>query len=57
MKNDIPKWLNPPKVQKWDDSALGTYERLKQDWTYANPQATPEEYQRAMRLIAQEAGI
>ena len=33
------------------------YERRKAAWIAENPQATPEEYQQAMRRIAKECGV
>lgn len=36
----------------WED-----YERAKQDWLWKNPEATHEEYERAIREIAQKMGI
>jgi hypothetical protein len=33
------------------------YEIYKQDWINKNPNATPQEYQSAMRKIAKRAGI
>lgn len=33
------------------------YEAAKRDWTRTNPEATPEEYQKAMRRIAKELGL
>jgi len=33
------------------------YERKKADWVQANPEATPQEYQTAMRRIALECGV
>jgi hypothetical protein len=33
------------------------YERKKADWVQANPEATPQEYQAAMRRIALECGV
>lgn len=33
------------------------YERRKQLWLSANPEPSPEEYTRAMRRIADKAGL
>lgn len=33
------------------------YERRKADWIYKNPDATPQQYQQAMKRIAKELGI
>ena len=33
------------------------YAREKREWVDANPQATPEQYQKAMRQIADRCGI
>lgn len=33
------------------------YERLKRQWQYDNPGATPAEYEAAVRKIAQECGV
>lgn len=38
-------------------TAYAAYERMKADWILANPDATPQEYQAAMRRIARECGI
>lgn len=36
---------------------LARYESLKAAWQASNPQATHEQYQDAMRKLAQECGI
>lgn len=41
-----------PKRYSWED-----YERAKQDWMFRHPEATHEEYERAMREIAKKMGI
>lgn len=33
------------------------YEFLKQEWIKANPEAKPEEYSKAMRELANKAGV
>jgi hypothetical protein len=33
------------------------YESLKQEWIRKNPEATPAQYQKAMRAIARKAGV
>lgn len=33
------------------------YERLKAQWTNAHPGATSTEYEAAMRMLAQQAGV
>lgn len=33
------------------------YEAAKQEWIAAHPTATPEEYQQAMRAIAERLGV
>ena len=33
------------------------YERLKAEWRAEHPDATPEEYERAMRRIAEQCGV
>jgi len=33
------------------------YEAAKQDWSYRHPQATPSEYQQAMRKISERMGL
>jgi len=40
-----------------EQTAYAAYERMKADWVRANPEATPQEYQAAMRRIAMECGI
>jgi len=47
MKRDYPN----------EQTAYAAYERMKADWVRANPEATPQEYQAAMRRIARECGI
>lgn len=42
----------PGRDVKWQ-----RYERAKQSWTEANPDATPAEYTAAMRRISQECGV
>ncbi len=50
-------WNNPPKWLKTYRPDFAEYERRKADYKARNPDATPEEYQQAMRKIAQECGI
>jgi len=33
------------------------YESLKQQWIFNNPNATPQQYQKAMMAIARKAGV
>lgn len=33
------------------------YESMKYEWIRANPAATPEQYQQAMRKIAEKCGV
>jgi hypothetical protein len=33
------------------------YESLKQEWIRKNPEATPAQYQKAMRAISRKAGV
>ena len=33
------------------------YEQLKREWQTANPHASPQEYQTAMRRIAAKCGV
>lgn len=33
------------------------YERRKAEWSAEHPDATPDEYTRAMRVIARECGV
>lgn len=37
--------------------SYATYELLKRDWVLKNPNATHEEYQKAMREISKKAGV
>lgn len=37
--------------------SFGEYERRKAQWIDRNPEATPEQYQRAMREIANDLGV
>lgn len=42
------------------DAQLGSwheYERRKADWIASHPEATNEEYEQAMRMIAKECGV
>ena len=39
-------------VRGWDE-----YERRKQEWIRAHPEATPVEYTAAMNAIANETGV
>ena len=36
---------------------LGEYERRKAQWVDRNPEATPDEYQRAIKAIANDMGV
>lgn len=36
---------------------LSDYERMKANWIRTNPNATPAEYAKAMRKIAQKCGV
>lgn len=47
MKRDYPN----------ERTAWLEYERQKADWVRAHPEASPQEYQAAMKRIAQECGI
>lgn len=47
-----PQYENPKYKPRFAD-----YEQLKRAWVAANPNATREEYQQAMREIAQRCGI
>ncbi len=38
-------------------SPIEQYERSKREWQEANPHASPEEYQDAMKDLAEEAGV
>jgi hypothetical protein len=38
-------------------SAFNEYEIQKASWIRSNPNATPQEYQQAMRLIAKRCGV
>lgn len=44
-------------VRQFTHPSWGTYETRKADWTRANPEATPAEYQAAMTRIARECGV
>lgn len=46
MKRDLP-----------EQDAVRRYESEKAAWIAKNPEATPAEYQQAMRAIAQRAGV
>jgi hypothetical protein len=37
--------------------SLSQYEFLKAEWIAKHPDATPKQYQQAMRLIAKKCGI
>jgi hypothetical protein len=39
------------------DVSYTLYEALKSAWIKANPQATPQQYQQAMRRLARKAGV
>ena len=38
-------------------SALQKYEQAKQAWTLANPNSTPQQYQKAMTDLARRFGV
>jgi hypothetical protein len=44
--------LCAPESQRWVE-----YELLKEEWIRRNPEATPEQYQRAMKAIADRCGV
>lgn len=37
--------------------SLSQYEFLKQEWIAKNPNATPQQYQKAMTAIARKCGV
>jgi len=37
--------------------SISQYEFLKKEWVAKNPNATPEQYQRAMMAIAKKCGV
>ena len=37
--------------------SFGLYESYKREWVYRNPNATPQQYERAMRAIIRKLGI
>lgn len=55
-----PKWLQPPAPQvqgrTYRHDQDGIYEQLKALWIANHPDATPAEYEAAIRVIAQTAG-
>jgi len=44
-------------VMNYHASNYQRYEQLKREWVDSHPDATPEEYEKAMFAIAKKAGI
>jgi hypothetical protein len=40
-----------------EQAAWTAYERAKADWVRAHPEASPQEYDAAMKRIARECGV
>lgn len=53
------KATNNHKPSRSNVAALGhaSYERQKAAWIAANPEASPRDYEAAMRRIAKECGV
>lgn len=49
---NAPAKAPPAKREDWI-----RYAQLKRDWVNANPNATPSQYEAAMRQIARECGV
>lgn len=46
-----------PKVQPPSQAAWAEYERRKQEWRLANPSASYDDYERAVKRILRELGL
>lgn len=54
-KYPVPKASRAEVIGLRED--VQSYERLKREWIDKHPEASPREYEQAMRRIARECGV